>query len=319
MVRLVGIDEAGLGPVLGPLVVTAVSLEVPDELVATDLWEILAGVVGRRPADGAPLAIADSKRLYHGARNPRGLAHLERGVLAALGCYAPLPADLTQLRAVVAAGATHPPPEPWDDGIPLLLPLALPVAEVDRLAGALREGLAAAGIRLLDIRADEVRPARLNRLLAHHGSKAEVVFTLVARLLERVLAAPGGATVHVDRLGGRRHYLAHLQRLQAVSRVWTLAEERSRSSYRVETPRGASEIHFEVGGDRNRLPVALASMVSKYLRELAMTLFNRFWCERVPGLHPTAGYPADGARFLAAIEPTRRRLGIALEILKRDR
>ena len=30
---------------------------------------------------------------------------------------------------------------------------------------------------------------------------------------------------------------------------------------------------------------------------------NRWFCERVPGLLPTAGYYSDGQRFLADVEP----------------
>ena len=47
------------------------------------------------------------------------------------------------------------------------------------------------------------------------------------------------------------------------------------------------------------MPAALASMTSKYLRELAMRAFNEFWCGRVHDLAPTAGYPRDARRFFA--------------------
>jgi hypothetical protein len=52
-------------------------------------------------------------------------------------------------------------------------------------------------------------------------------------------------------------------------------------------------------------------MVSKYLRELLMLEFNRFWQARVPGLKPTAGYPGDAARFFEAILPAAKQLRIA--------
>ena len=37
--------------------------------------------------------------------------------------------------------------------------------------------------------------------------------------------------------------------------------------------------------------VALASIVSKTVRELWMDVFNAYWLARMPGLRPTAGYP----------------------------
>jgi hypothetical protein len=56
--------------------------------------------------------------------------------------------------------------------------------------------------------------------------------------------------------------------------------------------------------------VALASMASKYLRELLMLEFNAFWQSHVPGLKATAGYPTDAARFFEEIRPAARKLGI---------
>ena len=68
---------------------------------------------------------------------------------------------------------------------------------------------------------------------------------------------------------------------------------------------------FEPRADRRYFCVAVASMVSKYLRKLLMLEFNRFWQGHVPGLKPTAGYPGDAARFLEAIRPVLERLQIA--------
>jgi len=65
--------------------------------------------------------------------------------------------------------------------------------------------------------------------------------------------------------------------------------------------------------------VALASMVSKYVRELLMREFNAFWQQHVPGLKPTAGYPGDAARFFAAIRPAAVQLGIPEDVLWRRR
>jgi hypothetical protein len=60
-------------------------------------------------------------------------------------------------------------------------------------------------------------------------------------------------------------------------------------------------------------------MASKYLRELLMLEFNRFWCGQVPGLKPTAGYPGDSSRFFAAIQPALERLGLPEEAVWRRR
>ncbi|MGH7177038.1 MAG: hypothetical protein ACREJC_06650, partial [Tepidisphaeraceae bacterium] len=67
------------------------------------------------------------------------------------------------------------------------------------------------------------------------------------------------------------------------------------------------------------MPVAIASMLSKYLREALMRRFNAFWKTHVPGLSPTAGYYVDGLRFLRDIQTKRRELGICDDLLVRSR
>jgi ribonuclease HII len=41
MAVLVGIDEAGFGPILGPLVVSSSTFSLPRRLIKADLWQIL--------------------------------------------------------------------------------------------------------------------------------------------------------------------------------------------------------------------------------------------------------------------------------------
>jgi hypothetical protein len=69
------------------------------------------------------------------------------------------------------------------------------------------------------------------------------------------------------------------------------------------------EIAFQAKGE-SHLPTALASMASKYLRELAMAALNAFWSARVPGLRRTAGYPNDALRFKTDIASVQSELGI---------
>jgi hypothetical protein len=65
--------------------------------------------------------------------------------------------------------------------------------------------------------------------------------------------------------------------------------------------------------------VALASMTCKYLRELFMTAFNRYWAALVPGIKPTAGYYGDGQRFFEEIQPAIRNMGVDQQAIFRSR
>jgi hypothetical protein len=74
-VRWVGIDEAGYGPNLGPLVMTAVIAESRDEeegrhgythRPTPDLWRDLAATVDRGGGDACRFWIDDSKVVLRG-------------------------------------------------------------------------------------------------------------------------------------------------------------------------------------------------------------------------------------------------------------
>ncbi len=84
------------------------------------------------------------------------------------------------------------------------------------------------------------------------------------------------------------------------SRASIVGDQPTRSGWKRGLPRRESGF----------CPSALASMTSKYVRELAMQAFNEFWVSRVPGLQPTAGYPADAKRFHAQIRHVQQQLGI---------
>ncbi|HSQ54948.1 MAG TPA: hypothetical protein VLM40_04310, partial [Gemmata sp.] len=79
---VVGIDEAGYGPNLGPLVQAAVALHLPEDDLAG--WETLKPVVRRcgEKADGR-LLIDDSKRVYtrHGLRGLERVGYTLFGVV----------------------------------------------------------------------------------------------------------------------------------------------------------------------------------------------------------------------------------------------
>ena len=315
----IGIDEAGYGPNLGPLVMTAVACRLPDDLAQADLWQTLsAGVRRERRAGDGRLLINDSKQVYS-ARN--GLGDLEAAVLSFLGaaqasftCAAEILAHLCPNHCEDLAR------EVWYHG-KTSLPTACTREAIEPGAAKLRQASAAKELSWGPVRAVVVCPHRFNDLVDHWDSKGAVLAVAMAELMRRHLSDNGAEplSVVVDKHGGRNYYSALVQ--EAVGAGVTQAREESalRSVYEVIGLDHPLRVTFMPRADGEDLCVALASMVSKYLRELLMAEFNDFWQKHLPDLAPTAGYPQDAARFFADIEPARRKLKVPDRQLWRQR
>ena len=150
-----------------------------------------------------------------------------------------------------------------------------------------------------------VGPALFNQRLDNHGVKSAVHFEAFEKLLAWVWErTPEGTSTRVvgDKHGGRHYYYGPL--VQAFPDTWI---DRGRegpelSRYTLRAGSRRMELSLAPKADGNDGLVALASIVSKTIRELWMDVFNRYWCSRVPGLRPCAGYPNDSERFRVAIE-----------------
>ena len=92
---------------------------------------------------------------------------------------------------------------------------------------------------------------------------------------------PGPVSVICDKHGGRNRYGDLLAVYFPEWFIEIRGEGRQRSSYRFGPADRRVEFCFRVGAE-SCLPAALASMASKYLRELAMRAFNDFWRRHVP-------------------------------------
>ena len=106
---LAGIDEAGYGPILGPLTVGCCAVRLPEAFDAAaelpDVWERLKRSVSKkRDRGGRRIHVDDSKKVYSPSA---GLAELEKSLLAwvaAGGNDCPTLNDLLHLLAPTAGG-----------------------------------------------------------------------------------------------------------------------------------------------------------------------------------------------------------------------
>jgi ribonuclease HII len=316
MTWIVGIDEAGYGPNLGPLVMSAVACQAPDPLAEADLWEALHLAVRRHGTRDDRLLVDDSKVVHAN----RGVAGLERGLLATLGpTLRGPPANLAGLLSALCIDGGDLCAEAWYVG-DSPVPGHTPPDQVAEHAARFTSTCAAAGLGRWLARSVVICPPRFNALLDRAGSKGAVLADGLIKLIRssmELTAGEEGVSFFIDKHGGRNAYAAQVQHALP-GRVVVAAEEGlARSAYRVLGPGRPVRLTFQPRADSEHFCVALASMASKYLREALMGEFNSFWQKQVPGLKATAGYPGDAPRFLEAIRPAARRLGIAEEAIWR--
>ncbi len=143
---LIGLDEAGYGPNLGPLAIGATAWALTDSS-ETNLYELLANAIINGPTKDDRLPIADSKLLYQSKQGPKGgLALLERSVFATLRCSSLTWTDLlVQLQADESNRRLE---LPWHEGFELELPLDATVDQVDRSSELLEATMATVGARI---------------------------------------------------------------------------------------------------------------------------------------------------------------------------
>jgi ribonuclease HII len=313
MPYLLGVDEAGYGPNLGPLVIAASAWQVRERVGPEKLYKLLERTITAPGANDCQdhdgrLAVGDSKLLYKAGDS---LGRLERGVRSALSLLDRCPRAWREIwPRLDPAGAELADAGPWHDGYDEPLPVdGGPGCELPLIA--LADGLAAARVRVVELRAKALFPGEFNALVERTGNKAEVLslttLNLVRSILDRLPDEP--AVVTCDKHGGRDYYAALLQHVFPDELVKIRKESAELSVYTVAHGGRSVEFRFLVGGER-MLPTALASMTAKYVRELAMRPFNAFWQRQIPGLKATAGYSTDAKRFLADIREARERLGI---------
>jgi len=296
-VIVVGVDENGLGPLLGPLVATAVTLDV-DDYQAPRLQRL-----------GERIGVHDSKQTAGFGQ----MAWTESVVLSLLGSlHGKAPATFDELLTMISLDSidllmspcprsTH--AQCWSHA------LRLPLFGGDATIGAAAlEQLRRTGVEVTHARTALACAGRLNASYAMGGTRLSVDLGLFERLLldaraqrDRDLHAICGM------VGGIREYRAHFS-VFARDAVMEGAHAKGRREYQVA---GLGQVAFVVSADATHLPVGLASMVGKYVRELSMERQNQFYREHDASLKTGSGYHDPVTKgFVTASAQLRRRLNI---------
>jgi hypothetical protein len=310
---LMGTDEAGYGPNLGPLVLACTVWEmcqndtdfVPHFDYLSEFENRLAPIITDKVTElgknGKILLIGDSKKIYQSGK----LKVLAEAVLTLLPLFGRNPKNVRDFIAELAPdnideifaenGQFFVTAEdlPCDDG----------VRESPR-AQTIENALSQNDVRLCDIKTSVIFPREFNLKLDSCGNKSTLLsnetLSLVRRALDRFSDAH--VTVLCDKHGARNRYVDMLyETFSEHGWIEIVTEGNALSVYKLQSHGRTVEFRFQPKADRH-IPAALASMSAKLLREFLMSAFNRFWQQYLPGLQATAGYPVDALRFFGQIE-----------------
>ena len=321
MVYLIGTDEAGYGPNLGPLLVASSVWKISENPAEYDLYQILEGLVTDQVSaekDHNKLVITDSKKLYQSRQSLNRLERTLFPLFACLGIQAKTWRDMWHgLCPSSQISLDH---LPWYRDFDIPLPQDFSRSEILPWKERFLQTSETAGVQLLKLRARAVFPFEFNTQVEALGSKSSLLSEVTLSLVKELLDSLGAHNIFIscDKHGARNRYGAILQQKFPDNLIEVVRESRTVSTYCWGPSSRRIKIQFKAKGE-SFLPTALASMVAKYLRELAMLAFNKFWCGHNPEIRPTAGYPLDAKRFRAEIETTRQRLEIQPQKLWRNR
>jgi len=321
---LCGIDEAGYGPLLGPLIVSGTAFRVPDENADGCLWHRLRNSCTRSRRRGdTRLLVADSKQVHRGHQGPGGLADLERAVLVWLTCGGQTPSTIGELLSVVAPSALRTLEEyPWYLDTGRRIPLDETTGDIAIRANAIRRDCRRSETTFVGAWCEVLPEGHFNRAVQETENKADVLLAMNLCMVKHVTtqSQPGEPVwVRADRLGGRSDYASSLRSVFPDFEIEVIEVTAESSRYRMTDGQRCLDVAYVTRGERASFPIALASLFSKYAREVFMRLFNDYWRGHSATLKPTAGYYTDAQRWLREASKLVDQVGIHRMMLVRQR
>ncbi|MFH2067890.1 MAG: hypothetical protein ABII89_00280 [Candidatus Omnitrophota bacterium] len=288
--RLIGIDENGYGPVLGPLVVTSTSLKLQNRSLAPvpDLWKLL-GIKKDPHSNSNELLVCDSKTVFNASRKKELAA--EATVLAFFYLsFGFLPESADQFLNVVIDPSTttyNPFCFCWKNDLSLQLN-AERRKNIRKTADRLRKRTDKSGVVLEKPRCFLFCPFRFNEGLKSRN-KSDLVIESGLSLIRRCVK-DGQFHACLGKVGGLRYYREPISALFGPQcTVTPTREEKNNSAYQLSRAnKTAGTITYLRDGEDNSFLIALASLFGKYTRELFWKKTRTYLEELLPSPPPQA-------------------------------
>lgn len=305
----IGVDENGLGPQLGPMIVTAAMARVANGAER---------VLTTKPRGALASRLGDSKSLVSHGNCVLGEAW-SRALVSRNGQPAEAPSDLVKAISLedhawlTSPCPNHVEPQCWstrdeafEDGDDMLRDVS---KDLKRLAKR--------GVDLVSVRSVIMCTRRLNAAVDRGHSRFVVDLHAMERLILSFREQAGEPVNAVcGKVGGFGQYGRVFGPLAGRLHA-TLEEGRARSAYRFP---GVGDIAFERDCDDKNILVGLASLVGKYLRELLMARIIRHYRRHDDRLPRASGYhdPISG-EFILGTAALRRKQRVPNDCFKRTK
>lgn len=256
---VLGIDENGYGPILGPLVITGCLIKTEEKKNISDSKRIFRGSKGRNI--GEEIVASHFSHIYQGKIERMG--NFLEEILIERECF------LNQRRDFCS---------PDNYSFPLFN---------DELADFKIEPLE----ELIDVKSIVVCPHQFNKLLKLKKKKNLVNLFLFSKVVSYFLEKYKDQPLQIicDNIGNMKDYHYFQNFLQDL-KLFRLKEDKNSSQYLIIYEDKKYELRFEKRADENFNSVALASIFGKYLREIYMMKINDYFSKKIPSLPYSSGY-----------------------------